>query len=71
MSKVDYILDVPFITKDEPKITSKQKRFIEHLLSEIEAINIPYQTIDSFGMWQASSFIDRLIDIKDGFGVKE
>ena len=66
MARKDFVFSVPSLQKDEPKITQRQKQFISQLLQTIESKNVPQATINSLGMWQASSFIDKLIDIKHG-----
>lgn len=55
---------VPPREEDEEDVTDKQLLFIEKLLSEIgnESINFD---LSSLGKWQASAFIDQLIDIRD------
>jgi len=50
---------------DEPNATDRQIRFIGHLLDEIESEGFSYD-ITSLGKWQASSLINRLLEIQDG-----
>jgi hypothetical protein len=58
-------LEIPERGSNEPDATEKQLRFIEHLLDEIEAENLPLE-LDNLGKWQASSLIDCLITFRDG-----
>jgi hypothetical protein len=58
--------DYPDRKPDEPDLTAKQRAFLDHLLEELDARNVPAEQLDGLGKWQASALIDRLIQIRDG-----
>ena len=50
---------------DETDATERQIRYIGHLLDEIDAEDFSLD-IESLGKWQASSLINRLVEIQHG-----
>jgi len=63
--KSKFRMELPERGPDEPDATERQLGFIRHLLEEIEAEGFSLD-IESLGKWQASSLINRLLEIKDG-----
>lgn len=63
--KSKFRIDLPERGPDEPDATDRQIRFIGHLFDEIEAEDFSLD-IKSLGKWQASSLINRLLEIQNG-----
>jgi len=63
--KSKFRIEIPERFEDEPDATDRQIRFIGHLLDEVEAEGFSYD-ITSLGKWQASSLINRLLEIQGG-----
>jgi hypothetical protein len=65
MTKVQFKLDIPELEEGEGPATEKQLAYIEHLLRECHASDLPEKTMNDLGKWQASSIIDQLQDLRD------
>ena len=66
MSKSRFAFELPGREDDEEDLTPKQLAFIKRLAAELELDGLGVDQIRSFGKWQASTLIERLIEIKDG-----
>lgn len=63
--KSKFRTELPERKPDEEDITERQIGYIGHLLDEIDAEDFSLD-IESLGKWQASSLINRLLEIQDG-----
>lgn len=63
--KSKFQIELPERRPEETNATERQIRFIKHLLDEIDAEDFSLD-IDSLGKWQASSLINRLLEVQDG-----
>ena len=60
----EWSISIPEREQDEEDATEKQVRFIERLYKSLNSEGIPIEP-DTLGKWQASAFIDQLIEIRD------
>ena len=63
--KSKYRIELPERGPNEPNATERQISYIGHLLDEIDAEDFSLD-IESLGKWQASSLINRLLEIQHG-----
>lgn len=63
--KSKFQIELPERKPDETNATERQIRYIGHLLDEIDAEDFSLD-IESLGKWQASSLINRILEIQAG-----